>query len=72
MREIIQGDGFYISYNSTCMQSGPETAIVLDGHYYILDGDHREGYRPLVPRGPNACMEYFRARPEERSFWSDG
>lgn len=76
--EILGSDGFYISYNPAPMV-GPffgsddgqsETAISAYGNWYILNGDHRAAYEELYPLGADACIAYFRERPELRSSWS--
>lgn len=76
-REIIEGKDFYISY--AVAGSGPtgdETALVRETKarrkFYILNGDWREQYRPLVKKGYRACKSFFdRHAPEHRNFWSD-
>lgn len=78
---IAKGEGFAVSYlppnnmlNGTIFASdGPEgeTALIAKGNFYILNGDHREAYTPLIPQGKNACMAYYRSKPELRSGWSD-
>jgi uncharacterized protein YbdZ (MbtH family) len=29
--------------------------------FYILNGDHRSGYSPLIDQGFDACLAYFEA-----------
>lgn len=40
--------------------------------YFILRGDHRDAYEPLVPQGFDACFRYFKERWElgDAHFWS--
>lgn len=72
-REKIDGKGFFISY--AIAGSGPtgdETALVHKNNYYILNGDWREEYRPLVKKGYKACKALFDANKDEHlNFWSN-
>lgn len=71
----LVGDGFFISY--AMAGSGPtgdETALVKGNGeaYYILNGDWREKYRPLIFKGYAACKKLFNDNKEEHiNFWSD-
>ncbi|MBM5458712.1 hypothetical protein H8F21_14180 [Pseudomonas sp. P66] len=62
---IADGDGFYISHNDHDhrLYGGETTALVFGQMqaFYILNGDHREAYAPLIPQGFEACMAYFKA-----------
>ena len=76
----LDGDGFYISYNSGESLLGPdttngETAICLKessvaNPFYILNGDFRKEYEELVPKGLEACMEFFKSQSDKISSWS--
>ena len=48
------GDGFFVSYNSrdAAIYGADTTALVVGQmqKFYILDGDHRLQYAPLIPR----------------------
>lgn len=72
---VLGGDGFYISYNNADTHIyGCDTTALVQGqmhHFYILNGDHRDAYKALVPLGFEACMAYFRSRPEARSKMSE-
>ncbi len=78
-QELITGKGFHISY--AVAGSGPtgdETALVkhLKGKdkykFYILNGDWRTQYRPLVKLGYKACKELFDAnKVTHLNFWSN-
>jgi len=61
--DVIEGDDFYISYNDydTFIYGSDTTALVLGQmeHFYILNGDHRKEYLPLIKKGFNACFDYF-------------
>lgn len=48
-----------------------ETALIKDGKYYILNGDHRKEYEVLVDQGFVACYNYFLSKPDEKSSWSN-
>lgn len=72
-REVIKGRGFFISY--AMAGSGPtgdETALVKGEKFYILNGDWREQYRPLVKKGYKACKDlYDKEKEDHQNFWSD-
>lgn len=78
--EILRGDGFFISYNAApCVglsfwssdEGSPETALVVDGKYYILNGDFRNEYAAIVDEGRAACLKFFAGKPDLASSWSD-
>ena len=59
------GDGFYNSHNDRDARNygSVTTALVVEGAmtaFYILNGDHREGYARLIAQGLDACLDYFR------------
>lgn len=62
---IMDGDGFFVSYNDrdTDIYGCDTTALVFGQmqHFYILNGDHRAQYAPLVAQGYDACFAYFKA-----------
>ncbi len=62
-------EGFYISYNSYDVEiyGCDTTALVLGQmqNFYILNFDHREQYKELVPKGFKACLEYFINCPDK-------
>ena len=70
-----QGNGFYISYNDRDVRTYGDTttALVLNQGeaFYILNGDHRDGYAPLLSLGFDACMDYFRRNLDQRNKFSD-
>jgi hypothetical protein len=61
---IIEGNGFFVSHNDvdTHIYGGVTTALVLGQmeRFYILMGDHRKQYGPLIPQGFESCLAYFR------------
>jgi len=61
---ILEGDGFYISYNPNPL--GPETALVKDGKFLILDGDYEERVESF-----EECHKFFKDHLDRRSWWSD-
>lgn len=76
---IASGDGFYISYvpnpgiDLGLFQSDegqPETALCQDGKYYILNGDFRDAYGPLILQGFAACKKFYDENASEHSSWS--
>lgn len=80
---ILHGDNFYISFlqqgNAGKILPGifdsdngsAETALCVDGCYYILNGDFRKEYEAVIDKGLVACMQIFKAHPEAKSSWSN-
>lgn len=77
---MLQGDGFYISYNPgeyggmpffDADNSSDETAICKDGRYFILNGDFRREYEKVVDKGIDACMKIFKKNRALKSSWSN-
>lgn len=83
--EVLEGDGFYISYNPRpCAgmhlfmsdKSGPETAIVfIDGpggreRYLILNGDFRSEYEAAADGGLEACKRVYESHITHKSSWT--
>jgi len=51
---------------------GPETALCIDGEFYILKGDWRQEYALIAPQGKEACLDFYIAHmAEHNSPWSD-
>lgn len=73
--QILQGEGFYISYNDAdvAIYGDSTTALVVGQmeRFHILNGDHRAGYADLVPRGLEACLGYFLAHTVDHNHRSD-
>ena len=75
--EVMRGKGFYISY--AVAGSGPtgdETALVKvtkgASKFYILNGDWRKEYKPIIKKGYKACKAFFDAHKDEYlNTWSD-
>jgi hypothetical protein len=72
---VINADGFYISYNplDVGIYGDVTTALVLGQmeKFYILKGDHCQGYAPLIGQGFEACIAYFKAHPADIHPYSD-
>lgn len=84
---VKQGKGFYVSYlaktdpawdmlsgalgRSIDRGDGQETALVKDGYFLILKGDHRASYDALVEQGYDACLGYYNKNKHQRSNWSN-
>ncbi|GJD91630.1 hypothetical protein BHAOGJBA_5178 [Methylobacterium hispanicum] len=70
-----EGDGFYVSYNSqdTATYSSDTTALIFGQmqRFFILSGDHRAQYAELVPNGFEACLDYYKANPDQAHERSD-
>lgn len=77
---LLKGDGFYISYNpQPCKGSRvwgsddgqPETALVKDGVFRILNGDFRKKYSKRIDSF-DECLEFFNSKKDSCvSSWSD-
>lgn len=67
--------GFYVSYNDvdTSFYGSATTALVLGQMqwFFILNGDHREGYRQCFNGGFFACYAYFLRNLDRINFTSD-
>lgn len=73
--EVLDGDGFYISYNPSARndifgvfasligeedESTEETALLdRSGVWYILKGDFRKEYLKAAPKGLEACLKVY-------------
>jgi len=61
--DVIDGDGFYISYNDRDWNIyGSDTTALVKGQmeaFYILKGNHMAEYSLLIENGFDSCMEYF-------------
>ena len=82
--EILNGENFFISYNSnpgmgfSCFASdnnSDETALVKpddsDNKSRILNGDYRKEYEKLVPLGFKKCLEFYNKQSiTSDSSWS--
>lgn len=73
--QILSGDGFYVSYNDRdiSIYGGVTTALVKGQmeRFYILNGDHRQAFTPLITQGFNACLGYYREHLGESNKRSD-
>jgi hypothetical protein len=84
--EIIEGNGFYVSYlphsNSAFGMfsgdgGGAETALVKKNGdkrpvYLVLNGDFREQYKAALAGGYDACLRVYEAhKKSSRSTWSE-
>lgn len=48
-----------------------ETYPKLKNAFFILVGDYRRQYEELLPKGIQACLEFYFAQPKsERSWWT--
>lgn len=70
--------GFKVSFNPDTSHlgemwagDGAETALIVGGQYFILNGDFRTEYAALSEDGLDACMAFFLGKPELRSQWSN-
>ena len=71
-----QGDGFHISHNARDVRvyGDVTTALVVRGvetAFYVLNGDHRAGYDPLIGIGLTACLDYFRQHMDQMNKYSE-
>jgi len=82
--EVLEGDGFFISYNPNpgvgfslfaSDKGSDETALVKEddpnNKYRILNGDYRKEYKKLVLCGFKACVDFYNKQCEKHgSTWS--
>jgi len=82
--EILEGDGFYISYNPNPGMGislfdgddhSDETALVkeddTENRYRILNGDYRKEYEKLAPLGFEKCLKFYNKESiDNGSSWS--
>jgi len=78
--ELLEFEDFYISYQSTpggvipifdSDRSSPETALVKDDFFLILNGDFRDDYLDIAINGFQACYKFYLSKKKEyQSFWS--
>lgn len=66
---------FYVSYNNIdyAIYGSDTTALVVGQmeKFYILDGDHRQAYKELAPKGLMACIDYFHKNSDKINKFSD-
>ena len=79
---ILEGDGFYVSYNPDPGASlmgalfgsddgGPETALCRQGEFLVLNGDYRQSYEKLVSLGYEECKKFYdQQAAHAESSWS--
>lgn len=82
-RSVAEGEGFYVGFvnhrdnpwQGTSLAGDVagvgETALKGAEGYLILNGDHRDGYAPLIPQGYQACKDYYLINISQRSSWSE-
>ena len=77
-KKILQGNGFYISYNPLAASTDNigETALVKEfkneqRKFYILNGDWSDSYKVIAPLGYKACKAFFTKNIKYRGFWSN-
>lgn len=72
---IMDGDGFYVSFNDhdVHVYGGETTALVVGQmeKFFILKGDHRAQYAALINQGLEACRAYFKAHLGDANKYSD-
>lgn len=72
---IMEGDGFYVSYNDYDVDfyGSDTTALVLGQmeRFYILNGDHRAQYQGLIRDGFDACLSYFKENLQQANKYSE-
>lgn len=72
---VTEGSGFYVSYNQVdAAIYGCDTTALVVGQmerFYILKGDHRKQYQPLIPSGLAACLAYYQENLKDSHPYSD-
>lgn len=68
-------DSFYVSYNAIdAADFGDVTTALVYGQmsaFYVLNGNHLEEYKKLIPQGWEACFSYFKDHKDQWNFSSD-
>lgn len=77
---ILRFDDFFVSYNPNpgwpysifaSDTGGAETALVVNGKYYVLNGDFRKDFLTLGEQGLEACMDFYNEHSDAKSSWSE-
>lgn len=72
-------DNCYVSFNPCPLKGfkilesdtgGSETALVIDGNYYVLNGDFREEFRAMANIDVAKCVDVFENNRDSISSWS--
>ena len=77
---VLRRDGFFVSYMANSITMGivsfesdanlPETALVKDGNYYILNGDFRKEYEGM--ESWEECFDFYEINSKKhKSSWSN-
>ena len=76
--EILQGEGFFISYNPRPVigNGRSETALVVKENgvtkFYILEGNWKKNYEAVYKKGLDACKTIFNnLKSRYKSSWSN-
>lgn len=64
---VLHGQGFYISYNEHIsldftgheLKSYPETALVKNGQFFILNGNFMNDYAQIIMHGFPSCFYLY-------------
>lgn len=72
---VFPSDTFFISFNNTDtgIYGNVTTALVLGQmeRFYILNGDHRQGFKTAAKHGLPACLDYFNQHLLEANHLSE-
>lgn len=84
--EVITTDEFHISFRAAILNSSldqlgilfgfennigkPETAVNMNGVWYILNGDFRKEFEEAANKGPLAVLETIGTLSKYKSDWS--
>jgi hypothetical protein len=72
---VIQGNGFYISYNNIDIGIyGCDTTALVIGNmekFLILNGDFRKQYMQIINNGLDECIAFFKANIEHINEYSE-
>lgn len=65
--EAFKSFGYVLGLES----SKKETALKIEGVWYILNGDFRKDYEKLLSKGAVAMVKFYKSKKKEfGSFWS--
>ena len=80
--QVMDGDDFFVSYNPDTTAAfgaislfagdgvGEETALCIDGKYFILNGDFRKEYEDAIDNVDHCRAIYDKNKAEHDSSWT--
>ena len=72
-------DTCYVSFNANPCKDidifrsdmlGAETALCIDGQYFVLNGDYRDEFTTAANQNITTCVDVYERNKVHRSTWS--